>query len=662
MPRRIPRWLIWVGGPVAVLLLAVLLFSWSWFIPLVESQASAALGRPVHVARMQVRLGRVTEVTFGDVQVDNPPGFPPDPPFARIPRLTLRLDVMEYWRSRRVAIPLIEAERPQVEALAREDGSNNYTFPFGEPAGESDPDGAQATAAAAPRIDLLRVIEGQAHVVVPTLGADFQLAVATRDEAGPEPKIAVEARGTYGGQPITGRLLGGAVLALQDATKPWPVEMELANGPTRVALAGTLQNPLAFQGADLKLRLSGPDMALLQPLTGIPLPKTPNYQVEGQLDYVAGRVRFRDFGGRMGRSDLNGTITVTTGAGKPDVTADLRSRRVDLADLGGFIGEEPGRVSTPGQTPQQRREVARAEASSRLLPDEPLNLPKLEAANVHLKYRADSIIGRNMPFDTMGAEMEIENGAVTLKPLTLGVGRGQIAGNISLVPGEDGALRARADVQFQRLDVSRLMQATGAFEGAGVLGGRAVIEGSGKSLAAILGSGNGSLTLTMAGGGNLSALLVDLSGLRLANALLSLLKLPDRTQVECFLGDFALRRGVLSTRTLLLDTDDVLVQGTGTIDMGRERLNMRLQSDSKGFTIGQLPAPILIEGTFRNPSVMPEVGELVARGGIASGLGFLAAPLALLPTIQFGVGDDNRCEGLVRRSGGARQGNGRTGR
>ena len=43
------------------------------------------------------------------------------------------------------------------------------------------------------------------------------------------------------------------------------------------------------------------------------------------------------------------------------------------------------------------------------------------------------------------------------------------------------------------------------------------IDGTGKSLAGILGSGNGSLTLTMAGGGNLSALLVDLWSWQIAS-------------------------------------------------------------------------------------------------------------------------------------------------
>ncbi len=248
----------------------------------------------------------------------------------------------------------------------------------------------------------------------------------------------------------------------------------------------------------------------------------------------------------------------------------------------------------------------------------------------------------------MAVDMTIDNGAVRLNPVSFQVGRGRISGEIALNPQENGALHARADIQFQRVDLARLMQPTG-FQGDGLIGGRARIDGSGKSLADILGSGNGALSLSMAGGGNLSALLVDLSGARLGNALLSSLKLPDRTQVECFVADFALRRGVLDSRALLLDTEQVLISGDGKIDLGRERLDYRLRADSKHFTVGQLPTPITLGGTFRNPDIGVDATESAARGGAAVGLGLLAGPLAILPTIQFGIGDDNRCQGLVSR-------------
>ncbi|SHI88863.1 hypothetical protein SAMN02745194_01276 [Roseomonas rosea] len=644
--RRIPRWAIWTGLPLAALVLLIAFWSWDWFIPLAESRASAALGRKVTIEHLHVRLGRVTEVSADGVRIANPEGFAEHPPFARAERLSAQIDVMAYWNDRAVVIPAIEVTRPVVEAVALPDGRTNYAFEFGQPAGE----GAEpAPRGAAPKIGLLRIVEGQAHVVDPRLRADFNLAVATRDEDTAEPRIAAEARGTYAGQPITGTALGGAILALQDTGKPWPIEIQLANGPTRVSLRGTLQNPLELQGADVRLELRGPDMGLLQPLTGVPIPKTPNYEIAGQLDYVNGRVRFRDFNGRLGRSDLSGTIAVTTGGQKPEVEAELRSRRVDLADLGGFIGEEPGRTSTPGQSPQQRREQARNESRGRVLPDDPINFPKLEAANVSLNYRADSIVGRNIPFDNMRAVMEVKDGAVTLRPLTLGVGTGRIEGTIALTPRDGERLHARADVQFQRLDLSRLMQATNTFEGAGRINGRARIEGTGRSFADILGSGNGEVTLGMSGG-NLSALLVDLSGLRLGNAILSALGVPGRTVVQCFVANVGLQRGVAGLRTVLLDTEDVIINATGAVNIAREQLDVRLRSESKSFTIGALPTSILIDGSFRNPDVGPEMGELAARGGIIGGLAALVAPVAgLLPTIQFGTGEDNRCEGLVRR-------------
>jgi hypothetical protein len=83
-------------------------------------------------------------------------------------------------------------------------------------------------------------------------------------------------------------------------------------------------------------------------------------------------------------------------------------------------------------------------------------------------------------------------------------------------------------------------------------------------------------------------------------------------------------------------------------------MEVRLRSESKSFTIGALPTSILIDGSFRNPDVGPEMGELATRGGLIGGLAALVAPVAgLLPTIQFGTGEDNRCEALVRRGGRA---------
>ncbi|MDB5378776.1 MAG: AsmA family protein, partial [Rubritepida sp.] len=326
---------------------------------------------------------------------------------------------------------------------------------------------------------------------------------------------------------------------------------------------------------------------------------------------------------------------------RPEVTANLRSRRVDLTDLAGFIGGDP----QAGQTNAR---------PGRTLPDAPISLPRIRAANIHMVYEGQRIEGRSMPLDNLHVEMDIIDGVVTLHPLRFGVGEGRINAQATLTPQEDGALRTEAQVEFQRLDVSRLLGVTGVAQGQGTLGGRAQLTSSGKSLAELLARGDGAVTLSMAGG-NVSALLVDLAGLRLGNAIFSALGLPDRTRIECFVADLGLQRGVLNSRTVLLDTEDVLITGTGNVSLARERLDMQLHTDSKGITIAALPTSINITGSFADPSITPDITELGIRGGLAAALGFVAVPLAILPTIQFGIGDDPRCRNLAAQAGRTRQ-------
>jgi uncharacterized protein involved in outer membrane biogenesis len=192
-----------------------------------------------------------------------------------------------------------------------------------------------------------------------------------------------------------------------------------------------------------------------------------------------------------------------------------------------------------------------------------------------------------------------------------------------------------------------LLAATGVTHGSGVIGGHAEIDSTGNSVASFAANGDGSVQLVMSGGGDLSALLVDISGFEFGNSLLSALGVPRNDQIECFVGDWGLRQGVLSTQTMILDTSDNITQGSGDVNLRNETLDYRLKTEAKHFSIGTLPSPIAITGPFKSPSIKPEILPLAARGGIAAALGVLFPPAALLPTIQFGVGDDPHCAPLT---------------
>jgi len=624
------RWLLWSGIAGAGLVAAAALSYPLWLQPLVERRASVMLARPVTIGHLHLLTSGRLAASAEDVIIGNPPGFPPnEEPFLRVPRLTVLLDVVKSIRQRKIVFTSVQLERPMVHATATADGQDNYHL--------------HSVAGAGALINLVGIVDGRAFVSVPVQHTALEVTFAAEPVADKAvaTRITAEARGTYADQPLTAQFEGGAPRDSVSPSPGWPITLSIQNGPTRASARGTLEEPLNLHSATASLLLAGPDMALLRSLTGVPFPATPPYELHGRLDYAAGIYRLTDASGRLGRSDVAGTMTVAARAeARPEITAELLSHNVALTDIEALLRGEPVVPGTPGETAQQHAQASRLEAESRasprVFPTAPFHLEKLERTDLHLTYRAERIQGAAMPFDDLVLRMDVVDGAATLHPLSFGVGDGRIAGEVWLTP-QKGALRARADIKLAQLDVSHLMRASGRFRGAGALNGTAHLEGVGRSIAEILGNADGALSLWMAGG-DLSSLLVNLVGLRLGNALLSGLGRSPNTHVECFVGDLELRRGLLAIRRLLMKTEDAVTEGVGEIDLGREQVNVQLRTASRRFTVGVVPAPLLIDGTFKNLRAAPAVRE------------GLVGNLAKIPTIQPGIGDGPRCDGSSAQS------------
>lgn len=629
--RRSVRWLLCLGLAAIGVFAGTVMSIPVWIGPLIAWQASTRLARPVTIGRLGLRFGDPVKVIAEDVVVGNPDGFArEDDPFARIPRLTVQIEVAASVRRRSIVIASVELVRPAIHAIATEDGRENYRL----------------ASAARPHIGALSILDGRARIFLAGLRADFEATFATERETGKDEttRMVAEARGTYADESIVARFACNLPLDMQDPIPPWPAEIWVQNGPTQASVKGILQNPFSQRGATVDFLISGPDMSRLRPLTGVPFPVTPPYELRGKLDYAARAYRLTDVQGRLGRSNLEGAMIVATQPSqRPEITADILSPSVDLRDIVSLLSSKPGPPGTPGQTPEQRVQAAQMErnvaASPRVLPHAPLHAAKFDQANVHLTFHAQRIQGASMPFDNLSLNVDVVNGAVAFHQVSFGVGQGRISGDIRLTPRTDEALQAGADIHFERVDVSRLLWASGGYQGHGALNGTVRVDGTGRSIAEILASADGTASLWMLDG-DLSSLLVDLAGLRLGSALLSSLKGSPTTSVECFVADLALRQGVLSTRSLLLETADAVTEGTGAVDLGQERVEVRLRTQSKHLSIGVLPAPLLISGTLKDPRAALDPAAPAGRGG-------LAGALAALPTVQLGIGNAPHCQSLL---------------
>jgi len=89
----------------------------------------------------------------------------------------------------------------------------------------------------------------------------------------------------------------------------------------------------------------------------------------------------------------------------------------------------------------------------------------------------------------------------------------------------------------------------------------------------------------------------------------------------------------------------------GNIDLRLETIDLSLKSDAKHFTVGSCRAASPSPAHSKDATIRPGP-QTTARAGAVVGLAALFAPLAILPTIQFGTSEqeDARCGELLRQA------------
>ena len=115
--------------------------------------------------------------------------------------------------------------------------------------------------------------------------------------------------------------------------------------------------------------------------------------------------------------------------------------------------------------------------------------------------------------------------------------------------------------------------------------------------------------LTAGHGGN--AVVEDVSLTLAAGeaSFLTVLKLfgDKPVQINCGVSAFGFKDGVARAQTFVLDTQDAIINTEGAVDLKDERLALTIHPDSKGLRIISLRSPLYVGGTFKNPSVSPNI-------------------------------------------------------
>ena len=616
------------------LIVLVLLWDWNWFKRPLERMVEARTGRSFIIGGdLDVDLGRVTTVRADTLRFGNA-DWADEPVMAAADRLELQVEVLPLLFRRQVRLPEIRLTRPMLLLETNPaGGAGNWDIALG------DGDGEPA------QIRRLWVDDGRMRYLDTPGDTMIDVRLASREsrDADAAPPVMIEGGGRWTGNRFTLQGVAESPLELQDAEKPYRLDLRARAGATRAHVRGRLVAPFQLRDFDLQFALSGRNLEDLYPLVGVALPDTPPYALDGRLTRDGRTWHYGDFTGQVGQSDLSGSAAVTVGGERPRLEANLVSKRLDFDDLAGFIGGTPDAEGDALDPELVARERALA-AKGRIIPDTPYELDKLRAMDADVRLRAQRINAPRLPIDDMDAHLVLEDGVLRLDPLDFGVAGGDIRSTIRM-DAREATIRTRLQASVRRIDLGGLFpDSTLASQAVGKIGGEFTLSATGNSVAAMLGGADGEVAVGM-GAGRVSNLLVEVAGLDVYEALKYLIGRDKQIPIRCAFAEFEVEDGEMTARSMALDTTDTIILGEGTIDLGDEQLDLLLRPRPKDRSILALRSPLTIGGTFASPSFRPDMARLGLRGAIAIALGSIAPPAALLATLELGGGEDSNCGG-----------------
>ena len=496
-----------------------------------------------------------------------------------------------------------------------------------------------------------------------------QISVAENQSSVEDSALKVRGSGVLNGKPFDLHVDGGPLLEA-DPTKPYTFDAAVTAADIKLRAHTTIPHPFDLVAVTSRFELSGKDLADVYYLTGLALPNSPPYEVSGTLVRKNLIFSVDDFKGRLGTSDLGGQLKFDTAPERPQLTANLISHSLNLADLAAPLGTQvssetksgtlaqtdsppPGNgKDKKGRTPRAALAAKdpQAKESGLLLPDADLQVKRVRAMDADVEFVAASINTEKLPMKRVHFHLTLDDARIDLKPLEFTLPQGQFAGAIA-VNARGAVPQTDLDMKLENLDLAQFKtKGSDTAPLAGAMVGRIRLHGAGASVHKAAANASGDLTLVIPHG-EMRAAFAELTGINVDRGLgLLLTKKNEETAIRCGVASFHAQNGDL-TNSLVMDTTHVLVTGSGAINLQDEGLDISLTGKPKEIRVVRIRTPIRVRGTLAHPTVGVDAGKLASQAGGAAVLGAVLTPLAsLLAFVDGGLAKDANCAALVSQT------------
>jgi uncharacterized protein involved in outer membrane biogenesis len=584
---RVARGVGFAAAGLVVLLLLAAAAGAAWLSqadlkPVVERQASAALGRRVTLGSFEVRWGDPLGIDFTDLAIANAP-WGSKPEMVQVGRFSALVDVepllhgvLRYQRLRVADLSVV---------LERDDkGKGNWKFGSGSGGLALVPKNRTQFPTLIDFAGDRGLVTYRTHRGAILRIALDRVAISSSDDDSP---ARLSATGSYNDLALRLDAKTGSYAALRDADQPFGSRFTLTGKDTDLAFDGTLAEPLDFEGVRGELSVEARTLDDILAATGSKAKADLPLSIAGVFRRDDGHWSLDAAKGRMQQSDFSGGLALVEGpAQAPDeISLDLTMDALDLdAAAAAFGGGKPA-------------------GGFAAMPLHPEGLDSVDVAAALKTGRAT--VGRRT-LRNVALDGRLAGGDVSVKELSFALGGGTLSITGTL-EGQGADAKAALQGRLSDIDMSavaRELGGTGA-EIRGRLDGRARLDLQGATIGDALQASRGAAVARLRSGAVARSLIEKVSA-----DLRSLFREQEGdVPVSCLLGVATLRDGVAILSPLRLESPDAVVMGAGKLDLVRRRLDLTVKTERDSTNFFALDIPIRISGPFKDVSAKPLPGS-----------------------------------------------------
>ncbi|MBW2611339.1 MAG: AsmA family protein [Deltaproteobacteria bacterium] len=416
-----------------------------------------------------------------------------------------------------------------------------------------------------------------------------------------------------------------------------------------VILRGTIRDIDPLSGISLEFSVTSKDLSILNSAYGTEYVNKMPIHVAGRFENPKpGSYTISSLQAIYGDSDLAGSVSLDLKADRPDMEAQLLSRKLDLRSI----------IETfHKKNPSPEKSNKSSKKRDRVFSRQPFSLEALDRLDVDVTFQSQELLLPNLAFNDVLVNLSLDKDDLNIDPLKFIIGGGSAEGKL-ILQSRKSAPFLKTKLEISQFDIGPMLKQLGHDSALkGKLDATFDLAGNGNSVAALMAGLNGNVFISIHDGQMESkhlALLEKYLGSNILGLLNPFKSKSTLTPVNCLVNTMNIKNGDAAYK-LVLDTDQTALLVVGPIDFETEELDIGIKPTPKkgfggsnvgsiSFSLSKLSQPFGLGGTLVKPQLVIDPTRTAVTAGIFAGAMALG-PIGIgLFFSDISVGKKNICE------------------